>query len=383
MGNLRVRHAIVAVVVVVFTLAGMAGWIGKVDPTRGDRYMSQPLAGLLIGGACLLGAVLSFLWCRGRGRNRVFGSGGARDAAAMRTTSGALGDAHTVTDAELAAMASTEFVPPPGIAPWEGQVLVTERFIKINVFLAYLSGLAGQGAIEITPTHHGVAFSPGPNFALTAPEDRRHLDALFTIANPYRMEDPNRLFKPVFATVIDDLHQRLIARQWWSRKTPRPRSYLILRVFLGCWGAVMTVLLWIIPAWFLVAAMRNWLTLSVVVSALAGLIVGRVAYGVLLHARTAVGSAMALRTESFRHFFQVSEGRHVEQVWRHGQLLEYSAWAVALGEAASWSTACRVAAHAVPGIGTSNGLLLMHEKRNSMLTASVNEGIRRRRLAGW
>ena len=44
------------------------------------------------------------------------------------------------------------------------------------------------------------------------------------------------------------------------------------------------------------------------------------------------GSALALRTESFRRFLAASEGRHVQWAWEHGLLREYSAWAVALGD---------------------------------------------------
>jgi len=59
----------------------------------------------------------------------------------------------------------------------------------------------------------------------------------------------------------------------------------------------------------------------------------------LLPARSAQGSALALRAESFRRFLDASEGSHVEWAWSQGLLREYSAWAVALGEADAWSRA--------------------------------------------
>jgi uncharacterized membrane protein YgcG len=62
-------------------------------------------------------------------------------------------------------------------------------------------------------------------------------------------------------------------------------------------------------------------------------------YRVLLPARSAQGSALALRSESFRRFLHASESRHVEWAWEHGLLREYSGWAVALGEADAWSDA--------------------------------------------
>jgi uncharacterized membrane protein YgcG len=62
-------------------------------------------------------------------------------------------------------------------------------------------------------------------------------------------------------------------------------------------------------------------------------------YQSMLASRTATGSALTLRTESFRRFLEASEGRHVEWAWEQGLLREYSAWAVALGAAEAWSDA--------------------------------------------
>jgi uncharacterized membrane protein len=75
-------------------------------------------------------------------------------------------------------------------------------------------------------------------------------------------------------------------------------------------------------------------------------IVAGAAYRGLLPVRSAAGSAMALRTESFRRFLEASEGKHVDWAWQHGLLRDYSAWAVALGAADAWGRA--VASSAVP-----------------------------------
>ncbi len=73
-----------------------------------------------------------------------------------------------------------------------------------------------------------------------------------------------------------------------------------------------------------------------VIAILAGLM-----YQSMLASRTATGSALTLRTESFRRFLEASEGRHVDWAWEQGLIREYSAWAVALGEAAAWSDAIK------------------------------------------
>ena len=59
----------------------------------------------------------------------------------------------------------------------------------------------------------------------------------------------------------------------------------------------------------------------------------------MLPARSATGSALALRAESFRRFLAASEGKHVDWAWKQGLLREYSAWAVALGAADAWGRA--------------------------------------------
>ena len=69
-------------------------------------------------------------------------------------------------------------------------------------------------------------------------------------------------------------------------------------------------------------------------------------YSVLLPSRSATGSALALRAESFRRFLAASEGKHVDWAWKQGLLREYSAWAVALGAADAWGKA--LAASNVP-----------------------------------
>ena len=88
----------------------------------------------------------------------------------------------------------------------------------------------------------------------------------------------------------------------------------------------------------LLGALGPW-PLSLLVGVGFPAIVAFFVYRVLLPARSAHGSALALRSESFRRFLHASEARHVEWAWTHGLLREYSAWAVALGEADAWSRA--------------------------------------------
>ena len=81
------------------------------------------------------------------------------------------------------------------------------------------------------------------------------------------------------------------------------------------------------------------LPIAAIAAAVLSFIVASAAYSGMLPARSAQGSALALRTESFRRFLHASEGSHVEWAWNNNLLREYSAWAVALGEADAWSKA--------------------------------------------
>ncbi|MCB0969548.1 MAG: hypothetical protein KDB37_22140, partial [Ilumatobacter sp.] len=81
--------------------------------------------------------------------------------------------------------------------------------------------------------------------------------------------------------------------------------------------------------------------------------------------RTAVGSALALRTESFRRFLHESESRHVEWAWEHGVLREYSGWAVALGEADAWSNAL-ARANVPPPARLAAAPIIVHHRATSM-----------------
>lgn len=89
-------------------------------------------------------------------------------------------------------------------------------------------------------------------------------------------------------------------------------------------------------------------------------VVAGVAYRRLLPQRSAAGSAVALRAESFRRFLEASEGKHVEWAWQHGLLREYSAWAVALGAAGAWGRAVANSAVPPPDIAAQTAPLLVY-----------------------
>jgi uncharacterized membrane protein YgcG len=98
--------------------------------------------------------------------------------------------------------------------------------------------------------------------------------------------------------------------------------------------------------------------IAVLAGILVPLVVAAVVYRRMFASRTATGSALALRTESFRRFLAASEGRHVDWAWEHGLLREYSAWAVALGAAEAWSNAIKASNITDPQSALSGPLVL-------------------------
>jgi uncharacterized membrane protein len=89
-----------------------------------------------------------------------------------------------------------------------------------------------------------------------------------------------------------------------------------------------------------------------------------------LAARTAAGSAAYLRVASFRRFLAASEGRHVDEAHRRGVLREYTAWAVALGEADAWERAAATLGSAAV-LATVTSTAFMHHHSTTFSSATT------------
>jgi uncharacterized membrane protein YgcG len=133
---------------------------------------------------------------------------------------------------------------------------------------------------------------------------------------------------------------------------------------LGCLGTLaMVVALFIVVILSLALGPPGAIAFALVVPAVAAVLM----YRNLLPSRSAPGSALALRAESFRRFLVASEGQHVEWAWKHGLLREYSAWAVALGAADAWERAMERSS--VPPAELSMGPLLVYSMAPSFSSA--------------
>lgn len=330
-------------------ILGAADVVGVEPPPLPERRTTDRR--LLTAAVFVLGTIGGagiFLRARHKGRNEVF-AGGAADAAfgampppgsAAGTTSAGTTSTTLVADADMADLATTEFVPPKGLAPWQGRVLLDEH-LDSGTIEAWLSGLAGVEAIEIIDDGTNMIIRSGPKRNLLSPDDERLLDGILQGGEQYTTGKFNPKFAAAWSAIGEHQKQQLAQSGWWKHLPPgsgfgtggsssSPFGLIMVFVFITIWsGSIFTA----VVGWFQHPVM------ALLVGLLFPTIVAAFVYRVLLPARSAVGSALALRTESFRRFLHDSESHHVEWAWEHSVLREYSGWAVALGEADAWSKA--------------------------------------------
>lgn len=131
-------------------------------PLPERRGSDRPQAMATMAGLGVLGAGAVWLRARWRGRNEVF-AGGPADAAFGPGSRQADVPVRMVVDSAMDELATIEFAPPEGIAPWEGRVLLTERMDDGSV-AAWFAGMAGRGAIDMSESGARLRLERGPRF---------------------------------------------------------------------------------------------------------------------------------------------------------------------------------------------------------------------------
>ncbi|MEY4173856.1 MAG: hypothetical protein RI900_1021 [Actinomycetota bacterium] len=290
----------------------------------------------LAAGSAALGAAAAiggFRLARRLGRNEVGGSTTA-DAAFANDD----GPTRLVTDRELQGMATTEFEPPRGLRPWHGALLLNERVDNASVS-AWFSDQIAQEVIALQGEGNRTVVK-GPKFAQAPQVVRERVERMFGGGTQLTLGSYVPELGAAWREV--DAEQRSFAREsgWWKKFPPGS---------IASFPAAYTIGFVVVLAAVAVGVWRGYLhawPVAIAVSLLIPTLAARSSYHSLLPVRSAKGSAVALRAESFRRFLQASEGSHVDWAWQHGLLRDYSAWAVALGAAEAWGRA--VSASAVP-----------------------------------
>ena len=329
------------------------------------------LIALAVGVLGLAGAAGTYRWARRKGRNEVFAGGAAEAAYGSMPPPRADGTVDPpppvtlIPDDEMADLATIEFVPPKGIDPWEASVLLTER-LGDDTVEAWISGLVAKEAIEISENGDDLVIASGPKRTELDAADAELLDRILAIDDPYTTGKYDSEFATAWRAVGTAQRRRIESSGWWKRLPPgsgfRPTAgrsagrLVVLLVFGFIWfGSAATAVL---------GAFRP-VGLALAIGLLFPAVVAYFVYRVMLPARSAQGSALALRAESFRRFLHASEAQHVEWAWSQGLFREYSAWAVALGEADAWSDALGRAN--VPAMAAAAATpIIVHQRGSSM-----------------
>lgn len=296
------------------------------------RSPSAPLAA----GAAGLGALAGlggFFVARRLGRNEV-GGAGAADAA---YGSGG-GPTRLVSDGEMDSMVTTEFEPPRGIRPWQGAMLLTER-IDTNTVSAWFSDQIALDYLQLTGDKPQV-LSAGHRLAKADPATKQRINALLGMDGSLELGKYQPTMETLWKEVATEQKKIAAASGWWNTFAPGTSRHFPFALTALVGASIVIVGLSVWQGW-----LRLW-PLALLAGFALPAAAAVVAYGPLLPQRSAAGSALALRAESFRRFLEASEGKHVDWAWQHGLLREYSAWAVALGAAEAWGRA--VATSAVP-----------------------------------
>jgi len=293
-------------------------------------------------GLASAGAV--FAISRWRGRNEVF-AGGAADAAYGTLPNPSSTDNETtagvrlVADDDMDELATIEFVPPKGIEPWQGAVLLTERIDDATVG-AWFSGLAAREGITLDKEGHDLVLGSGPKRGELDPAAAAHIDKILDGRDRVELGTYDKKFATAWTDVRKDLASSILASGWWRRLPPGATAQLASARAVGMLVAIVALV--VFGAGSFITALLGLFdntALAVAFGAVVPAIFAYFLYRQLLRVRSATGSALALRSESFRRFLEASEGQHVDWAWKQGLLREYSAWAVALGAAGAWSKA--------------------------------------------
>ena len=303
----------------------------------------RPL-GLAVLPAGVLAAVGMFVTTRRYGSNEVHGAGGAADAAFGDLPTPRNGDpiadvaTYRVPDSRLADLATIEFVPPRGIEPWQAAALLTER-VDDDTVSAWFSEMIARDAIAVDDDD---MLRRGTDVSRLSAIDRAHIDRIFSSGDAIELGkyDPN--FRSAWSAIRSEQLRFVAEAGWWTRGAPGTPtvSFAALTRLL-----VPLIFILVISASALATAGRSLLTavshplVALILSVLVVTACAFLVYQSLLPSRSATGSALTLRSESFRRFLAASEGRHVEWAWKHDVVREYSAWAVALGAADAWKRA--------------------------------------------
>jgi hypothetical protein len=296
-----------------------------------DGGINPLSAGLLPAAVAMIGAAAASRLMRRRGRERV---------AAGRPAWlgwGATGTEVRVDSEELGSLATIEATPPEELTPAQGGIVLTGG-VRYEHKVAWLIGAAIDGYVDIEGDRRH------PTLARRAADDTSRVDTSTVALLDHAFGDRAQLTlgdrDMRFAEAWNALGDRLAAWQatrelWDPAGDHRSRRARLFGAIVALFGLVLAFLGGILAGWW----DWSWQVIVVTGAVVAGTGLAAVIRAWELRIRTPIGSDLWLRVESFRRFLAESGARQADEAAHRGQLGQYLAWAVALGEIDSWSRA--------------------------------------------
>lgn len=314
----------------------------------------------------LAAASLVYLIGRWAGSNTV-AAGGAVEAAfgelPAAGTHGRRRDRTTsrVPDSRLADLATIEFSPPRDLRPWQAAMVLREA-VDDDTVAAWFSEMIAGNVIVATERDDEVRLGAGPGAAQVGGTDLPHVNRLFKHGEVV-LGKRNKAFTTTWNRIRVEQLSFASRSGWWSRGGPGRRSSVAVRPVAVVVGVLLAAASSVALVWVALPFDRFWRTaaspwVTLVPGFLVPLVVARAVYRPMFASRTALGSALAIRAESFRRLLASSEGKHVDWAWEHGLVREYSAWAVALGAAEAWSKAVKASNIPDPQVALGGPMLV-------------------------
>lgn len=355
------------------------GQLPDPPPFEGRDDSARLRWALIVAGIGAATAVAVFAVCRQVGRNEV-AEGGATEAAFVPYGTETFGPHHDapsppppvggtrlVADSRMAELAGLEFVPPGGVEPWQGAAVLREK-VDDRTIGAWFSSLTAHDVIDFDDRRGQLVLSPGPQAATADPVTADILNRAMGGQGQIALGSYDPRFATAWSEVARLVEAWVVSSGVFRHRPPVRRggaSFSGLVPLLFClafpFASVASGLAAVTGLHSPVATVL----LALVVPGVAALI----AYLPLTRSLSARGSAIALRTESFRRFLADSEAQHVEWAWENGLLREYSAWAVALGEADAWNRALSSSSVPPPDQLTASHILVPHLYASSFHSA--------------
>jgi hypothetical protein len=278
-----------------------------------------------------------------------------------------------VSMTELEQMTTIEFAPPSELSPAHGGIVLREQ-VHAEHKVAWLIQAAIDGVITLDDDDGDLRISHRDAERAT-PEQATIFGRMFRRDATIELGTYDKDFAAAWSALDSSLSGWRRTSGLWDVRADRRRVVAIAFGLIGAivggvaavGGGVLAGLGTAAAVWFLVGALGGGV-------AGAGLAAAVGAHE--LHVRTAAGSSLWLRVESFRRFLAESEGYHAEEAARRGVLREYTAWAVAVGEVDRWSRAVSAAAIApeVSGVHYAYMAPLLMTSTRSAATAPSSSG---------